>query len=190
VRGLVHDGRAVLIGTTHIATSERLSEVLHDRGIDHRVLNARRDAEEAEVIAEAGQPGRVTIATNMAGRGTDIHLHPDVRDNGGLEVISLQMHESPRIDRQLVGRSGRQGDPGSARFVLSLQDPLLLEHAGDERLALRSSTRKFGAPVRTTRALRLWRRVQRDLERRHREMRIALITRQQSLEQLFGYDSE
>jgi preprotein translocase subunit SecA len=118
-------GRAVLVGTRSIEDSEELGALMLQTGLEFRILNAVRHREEAEIIALAGQPGRITIATNMAGRGTDIELHPDVKKAGGLHVIATEHHESGRIDRQLFGRSARQGDPGSAQAILSLEDDLL-----------------------------------------------------------------
>ncbi len=123
-------GRAVLVGTRSVEASELLSGLLGRQGIEHTVLNARQNAEEAQIIAEAGQPGRVTVATNMAGRGTDILLHPEVRTAGGLHVILTEFHESRRIDRQLYGRAGRQGDPGSFESLVSLEDELFRAFAG------------------------------------------------------------
>lgn len=125
VVGLVGAGRAVLIGTRSIEMSELVSRSLDEAGVSHRVLNADFDAEEAGVIARAGEGGAVTVATNMAGRGTDIVLDDRARASGGLHVILTEMHSSRRIDRQLIGRSGRQGDPGSSRAMLSLEDELL-----------------------------------------------------------------
>jgi preprotein translocase subunit SecA len=115
----------VLVGTTSIENSERLSAMLKKRGIPHKVLNAKYHAEEAAIVAQAGQPGAVTIATNMAGRGTDILLGPGVAELGGLHIIGTERHESRRIDNQLRGRAGRQGDPGSSQFFLSLEDELM-----------------------------------------------------------------
>jgi preprotein translocase subunit SecA len=119
------EGQPVLVGTVSIETSERLSEMLKKKGIPHKVLNAKHHAEEAEIVAKAGQPGAVTIATNMAGRGTDIVLGPGVAEKGGLHIIGTERHESRRIDNQLRGRAGRQGDPGSSQFYLSLEDELM-----------------------------------------------------------------
>lgn len=119
-------GRPVLVGTASVADSERISVLLKPTGIAHRVLNARNDAEEAPIIAQAGQKGAVTISTNMAGRGTDIQLGEGVAELGGLYVIGTCRHEARRIDHQLRGRSGRQGDPGESRFFLSLEDDLML----------------------------------------------------------------
>jgi preprotein translocase subunit SecA len=139
--GKVHrEGRPVLIGTDSVAESERLSSCLAQAGLPHRVLNARQDDEEAQIIAAAGQPGQITIATNMAGRGTDIALGPGVAALGGLHVISSQHNVSARIDRQLLGRCARQGDPGSAQTLLALDQPMIARlapawvarHVGDE----------------------------------------------------------
>jgi preprotein translocase subunit SecA len=118
-------GQPVLVGTVSIEKSERLSRMLKRKGIPHQVLNAKNHEREAEIIAQAGQKGAVTIATNMAGRGTDIVLGEGVAELGGLHVIGTERHESRRIDNQLRGRSGRQGDPGSSRFFLSLNDDLM-----------------------------------------------------------------
>ena len=118
-------GQPVLVGTTDIAKSERLSRMLEKRGITHQVLNAKYHEREAQIVADAGQSGSVTIATNMAGRGTDIVLGEGVADRGGLHIIGTERHESRRIDNQLRGRSGRQGDPGSSRFFISLEDDLI-----------------------------------------------------------------
>src|SRR5205807_1198546 len=122
---LCAQGRAVLIGTRSVEKSEKLSELLHQAGIDHQMLNAKQPLREADIIARAGQRGRVTIATNMAGRGTDIKLDPDVVKAGGMHVLGTERHDARRIDRQLAGRAGRQGDPGSCQFFLSLEDELL-----------------------------------------------------------------
>ena len=134
-------GRPTLVGTTSIERSEMLSSRLKRRGIDHEVLNARQHEREAEIIKLAGQTGRVTIATNMAGRGTDIVLGDGVADRGGLHVIGTERHEARRIDNQLRGRSGRQGDPGSSRFFLSLEDDLMRRFASDR---MRSLMQRFG----------------------------------------------
>jgi preprotein translocase subunit SecA len=125
--------RPVLVGTTSVEVSETLSRMLGKK-IKHSVLNAKRHKEEAEIVAHAGQPGAVTIATNMAGRGTDIKLGPGVAEAGGLHIVGTERHEARRIDRQLRGRTGRQGDPGASRFYLSLEDDLL-RIFGSERIA-------------------------------------------------------
>jgi preprotein translocase subunit SecA len=113
------------VGTRSIAASEKLGEMLSLRGVDHHVLNAREESGEAAVIATAGERGRITIATNMAGRGTDIKLGPRVSELGGLHVIATERHESGRVDRQLFGRAARQGDPGSAQAFVSAEDELV-----------------------------------------------------------------
>jgi preprotein translocase subunit SecA len=136
-------GRPVLIGTASVAASEHLSRLLAEAGLAHATLNARQDRHEAAIIARAGERGRITVATNMAGRGTDIKLGPGVAELGGLHVIVTERHEASRIDRQLCGRAARQGDPGSCELILSLEDPLL------ERVAAR-----FGA--RTLRRVAAW----------------------------------
>ncbi len=122
---LSNAGRPILVGTTSVDVSEKLSRMLKLRGIDHNVLNAKQHKREADIVAEAGQPGKVTIATNMAGRGTDIKLSQEVKDRGGLAIIGTERHDSRRVDRQLRGRSGRQGDPGSSQFYVSLEDNLM-----------------------------------------------------------------
>ncbi|WP_462247589.1 preprotein translocase subunit SecA [Ekhidna sp.] len=122
---LTKAGRPVLVGTTSVEISELLSRMLQMRNIKHQVLNAKQHAKEADVVAEAGKPGAVTIATNMAGRGTDIKLTDEVKAAGGLAIIGTERHESRRVDRQLRGRSGRQGDPGSSQFYVSLEDNLM-----------------------------------------------------------------
>jgi preprotein translocase subunit SecA len=118
-------GRAVLVGTRSIADSERLAAILAQRGVAYQLLNGRQDAEEAAIVAQAGQPGTLTIATNLAGRGTDIRLRPGVAERGGLHVILAECHESERIDRQFIGRCARQGDPGSAQIFVSAEDSLI-----------------------------------------------------------------
>ncbi|TMD99900.1 MAG: preprotein translocase subunit SecA [Chloroflexi bacterium] len=118
-------GRPVLVGTVSVEKSERLAKMLERRGLKHNVLNAKQHEREAAIVAEAGQPNAVTIATNMAGRGTDIVLGPGVTDVGGLHIIGTERHESRRIDNQLRGRAGRQGDPGSSKFFISLEDDLM-----------------------------------------------------------------
>ncbi len=127
-------GRPVLVGTTDVETSELLARMMRIRGISANVLNAKEHAREAEIVAQAGQKGRVTIATNMAGRGTDIKLTQEVKDAGGLAIIGTTRHDSRRVDRQLRGRAGRQGDPGSSCFYISLEDDLMRKF-GSERIA-------------------------------------------------------
>ena len=129
---LTKAGRPVLVGTTDVETSELLSRMLRLRGIDHQVLNAKQHAREAEVVKHAGEPSTVTIATNMAGRGTDIKLPEEVKNAGGLAIIGTERHDSRRVDRQLRGRSGRQGDPGSSIFYISLEDKLMRLFGGEK----------------------------------------------------------
>ncbi|MBR4299565.1 MAG: preprotein translocase subunit SecA [Bacteroidales bacterium] len=129
---LTKEGRPVLVGTTDVETSELLSRMLRLRGIQHQVLNAKQHAREAEVVKHAGEPGTVTIATNMAGRGTDIKLPEEVKKAGGLAIIGTERHDSRRVDRQLRGRSGRQGDPGSSIFYVSLEDKLMRLFGGEK----------------------------------------------------------
>ncbi len=118
-------GQPILVGTTSVDISEKLSRMLQLKGLDHNVLNAKQHQREAEIVAEAGRPGKITIATNMAGRGTDIKINDEVKKAGGLAIIGTERHESRRVDRQLRGRSGRQGDPGSSQFYVSLEDNLM-----------------------------------------------------------------
>ncbi len=127
-------GRPVLVGTTSVEVSELLSRILKQKQIPHNVLNAKQHAREAQVVAEAGLTGAITIATNMAGRGTDIKLGPNVKEAGGLAIVGTERHESRRVDRQLRGRAGRQGDPGSSQFYVSLEDDLM-RMFGSERIA-------------------------------------------------------
>jgi preprotein translocase subunit SecA len=131
---LTEAGRPVLVGTTSVEISELLSRMLKLRGIKHNVLNAKMHQKEADIVAEAGQPGQVTIATNMAGRGTDIKLGAGVKEVGGLAIVGTERHESRRVDRQLRGRAGRQGDPGSSQFFVSLEDNLM-RLFGSERIS-------------------------------------------------------
>jgi len=134
VERLIGIGRPVLVGTTSVETSELLSKMLKMKHIEHSVLNAKLHQKEAEIVAHAGEPGHVTIATNMAGRGTDIKLKGGVREAGGLAIIGTERHESRRVDRQLRGRAGRQGDPGSSLFFVSLEDDLM-RIFGSDRIA-------------------------------------------------------
>ena len=134
IQKLVSEGRPVLVGTTTVEISEGLSRMLDKENIKHQVLNAKFHQKEAEIIANAGLSGAVTIATNMAGRGTDIKLGPNVKEAGGLAIIGTERHDSRRVDRQLRGRAGRQGDPGSSQFFVSLEDDLMRKF-GSERIA-------------------------------------------------------
>ena len=144
VERLHREGRPVLVGTRNVANSEQIARMLKEKRIDCQVLNAHRLEAEAQIVTLAGEPGRITIATNMAGRGTDIRLGDGVAENGGLRVIATERHESGRVDRQLFGRSGRQGDPGTAQAFLSVEDELFRRHLPD------SLQRALHASVRST----------------------------------------
>jgi preprotein translocase subunit SecA len=168
------EGRPVLVGTRSIDKSEKLSALLEQRGIEHQVLNANHIAEEAEIVAQAGQRGRVTVSTNMAGRGTDIKLGEGVLPLGGLHVICTEMHDSARIDRQLIGRCGRQGDPGTFRQFVALDDELLSTGLGPKKAKkCEEAGKRSGASLDGY--LRLFRIAQRKVERRHFRDRKALM---------------
>ncbi len=165
-------GRPVLVGTRSVAASEHLSGLLGGKGIAHQVLNARQDEHEADIIARAGEMGRIVVATNMAGRGTDIKLGPLVRDLGGLHVIATEMHESGRIDRQLFGRCGRQGDPGSFEMILSLEDELVKVYgSATVRVLVEQLGRGKATPAARRLAENLMWSAQRAAERSHSKMR-------------------
>jgi preprotein translocase subunit SecA len=187
VRDLHGTGRPVLVGTRSVESSERISCRLRAAGLPHRVLNARQDEEEAETIARAGEPGSITVATDMAGRGTDIRLHPGVIPQGGLHVISSEPHEASRTDRQLFGRCGRQGDPGSHEGFASIEDDLLANHVPRSARAIRS----LGPGV--MRFLLPWvgplliRRAQKAAERRHRRARAALLDLEEGLDEALAF---
>jgi preprotein translocase subunit SecA len=174
VQRLQAAGRPVLIGTRSVEKSELLSARLNKAGIEHQVLNAKIHEHEAKVVAQAGQPGRVTIATNMAGRGTDIKLGPGVAEAGGLAVLGTERHEALRIDRQLAGRAGRQGDPGSSQFFLSLEDELL-EGLGPWRQEALRRRGQRGGNVDWQTYHGSFIRAQRRVERRHNRQRVDLM---------------
>jgi preprotein translocase subunit SecA len=179
-------GRAVLIGTRSVAASELASERLTAAGLVHEVLNARQDAREAEIIKEAGQPGRITVATNMAGRGTDIGLSPEVRAAGGLHVILSEYHDAARIDRQLFGRAGRQGDPGSCEAIVSLDDELFLAHASPLLGWLRARAAPTGLlPAHWGRLLR--RHAQAAAERQNSRIRRQTVDMDKRVEQSLAF---
>lgn len=176
-------GRPVLVGTRSIDRSETISKLLDAAGITHQVLNARHVAAEAEIISQAGQAGKVTVATNMAGRGTDVQLSDDAYEAGGLHVICSELHESARIDRQLIGRCGRQGDPGSFRQFHSLEDDILATGLGEsraEKLRKRSTVSEAEMPH----LARILRRAQARLERRHFRQRKLLLYHEKERSQL------
>jgi preprotein translocase subunit SecA len=167
-------GRPVLIGTRSVEKSEKLSQRLHAAGIPHQVLNAKQHEQEAKVVEHAGECGKVTIATNMAGRGTDIKLGPGVADAGGLHVLGTERHEARRIDRQLIGRSGRQGDPGGSQFFLSLEDELL-EGLGPHRQDALRQRGERGGDANWDGYQPVFLRAQRRVERRHYRQRVDLM---------------
>ncbi len=171
--------RPVLVGTRSIDKSEHLSQLLREAGIDHQVLNARQLAAEAEIVARAGQPRKVTVATNMAGRGTDVRLDDEVRQLGGLHVVCTELHESSRIDRQLIGRCGRQGDPGTFRQFMALDDDILLAGLGPRRAARLA---RLGGRLNGTanHLARHFRRAQANVQRQHfRQRRLLLYNEDQ-----------
>ncbi len=171
---LHEQGRPILIGTRSIDKSEHLAKLFNARGIEHQVLNANHIEAEAEIIAAAGALGKVTVSTNMAGRGTDIKLGDGVLDLGGLQVICTEMHDASRIDRQLIGRCGRQGDPGTYRQYISLDDELLLGGLGPEKSKkLNAMGEASDGPFEG--AARLFRKAQRKVEKRHFRQRKAMM---------------
>jgi preprotein translocase subunit SecA len=177
--------RSVLIGTPSVDASEALGARLHEAGIPHTILNARFPEVEAEIIAEAGLPGRVTVATNMAGRGTDILLDDQVRARGGLHVIATERHSSRRIDRQLVGRAARQGDPGGYQFFLSLEDELLRALPADKRIRLIRAARPNARGELSAGWIRTFDRLQRSLETTHTRQRRQLLKHEQEQEKRY-----
>jgi preprotein translocase subunit SecA len=169
-------GRPVLVGTRSVAASEHLSRLLEAAALPHRVLNARQDQEEAETIACAGEKGQITVATNMAGRGTDIRLAPGVSDLGGLHVIATERHEARRIDRQLFGRCGRQGDPGSSEAVVSLEDELIAVFTDKPLKGVAALlVRRPGTFINRMIGRIIFQRAQRRAERLHAKMRHNLL---------------
>jgi preprotein translocase subunit SecA len=182
----ITDGRPVLIGTRSVKASEEISAVLAERGIEHALLNAKQDQLESEVVALAGQPHRVTVATNMAGRGTDILLGPGVAERGGLHVILTEYHESRRIDRQLFGRCARQGDPGSCEAIVSLDDEIYTVYApAATALVARSSTHNAGISAFFHRALRVL--AQSRAERRGAYIRLQNLAQDRRLERALAF---
>jgi preprotein translocase subunit SecA len=179
-------GRPVLIGTRSVKASEEVSAVLAERGIEHALLNAKQDQLESEVVALAGQPHRVTVATNMAGRGTDIQLGPGVAERGGLHVILTEYHESRRIDRQLFGRCARQGDPGSCEAIVSLNDEIYTVYApATTALIARSATYNAGVLAFFHRALRVL--AQSRAERRGAYIRLQNLAQDRRLERALAF---
>ena len=186
VSDLHAEGRPVLLGTRSVAASEHVSRLLEKAGLAHRVLNARQDLEEAQIVAEAGQPGQITVATNMAGRGTDIRLGDGVAERGGLHVIATERHEASRIDRQLFGRCGRQGDPGSYEAMVSLDDELFTTYGRRWRW-LAARFRLGDRPLPSRIGEWLSRVAQRAAERRHARMRRDLLRMDEQLEKALAF---
>ena len=186
VRSLKASGRPVLVGTRSVAASEVLSQRLQTFGISHVVLSAAQDREEAAVIARAGEPNAVTVATNMAGRGVDIRLADGVAERGGLHVILTERHDAGRIDRQLAGRCGRQGDPGSYEFILSLEDPLLEATSAPLRQLLAASP----TAIRHALAPLAFAIAQRGAERAHSRARRELLRSDQQLGMVLAFTGE
>jgi preprotein translocase subunit SecA len=177
-------GRPVLVGTRSVGASEHLSERLAAAGLPHQLLNARQDREEADVVAQAGLAGRITVATNMAGRGTDIKLGPGVREAGGLHVIATELHESRRIDRQLFGRCGRQGDPGSFEALCAFDDELLKAYLG---AVARGAAEGAGGALPQAAVRRLLRLAQARAERANAAIRRALLTSDEKMGDMLAF---
>jgi len=177
--------RPVLAGTRSVEASEKLSGLLSDKRLPHKVLNARQDKEEAEIIALAGQPAGITVATNMAGRGTDIRLGSGVPDLGGLHVIATERHESGRIDRQLFGRCGRQGDPGTSEAFVSLEDELITVRIWKPLRWLAEATLNTSLGKWLGRVL--FGRAQRGAQRLHARMRHNLLKMDEQLSESLAF---
>ncbi len=185
IESLHRQGRPVLVGRRSVDASEHLSKLLDGACLPHRVLNAREDREEAGIVARAGEAGRITVATNMAGRGTDIRLAPEALEAGGLHVIATERHEARRMDRQLFGRCGRQRDAGSFELVASLQDELLRAHGGALR---RLTDPEAGGPLRAVPFQRaaVW-LAQRRAERLHSRIRRQLLKTDARISSLLAF---
>ena len=187
IRRVNQTGRPVLVGTRSVGASERLSRMLTEVGLENQVLNAVRHKEEAQVIAAAGQPGKITVATNMAGRGTDIKLGAGVAESGGLHVLATERHEAGRIDRQLFGRCARQGDPGTCQAIVSLEDELVRRHAPHIASSLR---RRYGGregEVRSRIARIAFNIAQRRAERMALSQRKGVLQSDNWLDQYLGF---
>jgi preprotein translocase subunit SecA len=183
---LAQQGRAVLVGTRSVEASEKLGHLLESSGVEHILLNARQDKSEAEIVSDAGQPGRITVATNMAGRGTDIKLSSEVEATGGLHVILTEFHESARVDRQLFGRSARQGDPGTTEAIVSLQDDVF------QSFAPAAGRRLIAWLIRDMRHSKRWFRrwvthVQNRAERHYRKQRVETTRRDGEWARALGF---
>ena len=175
-REFIEEGRSVLIGTASVEVSEVLSRMFKRAKISHELLNAKQNAREAEIVGLAGRKGAVTIATNMAGRGTDIKLDKEVKDSGGLAIIGSERHDSRRIDRQLRGRSGRQGDPGSSKFFISMEDDLMRLFGGERNAAIMSRLKiPEGEPIQANMMTKAVERAQKKIEENNFGIRKRLI---------------
>lgn len=175
IRDILAKGRPVLVGTRSIDKSFVLSKKLSDAGIAHTVLNAHEEEREAEIVKHAAEARHVTVATNMAGRGTDIKLTEEVKKAGGLFVIGTERHESRRVDNQLAGRAGRQGDPGDAQFFVSLEDPLIKRYRPKASARLVRRYAKRNKPINSPSIRRFFKRLQLSIESQHRKLRNQLI---------------
>jgi len=180
-------GRPTLVGTRSVAASEHLSRLLQARGVPHTVLNARQDKGEAEIVAQAGEPGRITVATNMAGRGTDIRLAHGVAEAGGLHVIATERHESGRIDRQLFGRCGRQGDPGTYEAIVSFEDELVTVYGGRVGRWLAARRVRSDRPVSAWLGAVVFGRAQRAAERIFSKARQELLRMDEQLDSTLAF---
>jgi preprotein translocase subunit SecA len=187
VKAMHKIGRPILVGTCSVEESEQVGGWLEQEGISHRVLNAKQDRHEAEIIAVAGQQGAITVATNMAGRGTDIELGPGVEELGGLHVISLSLNDSYRIDRQLYGRCARQGDPGSAEAILSLEDAALTNYFAPPVLKFMANLASTGKPVPGFVSRLILRLPQRSHEKKQCRMRKALMKQDKRLRRTLAF---
>ncbi|MBI2875401.1 MAG: preprotein translocase subunit SecA [Candidatus Tectomicrobia bacterium] len=188
IASLHREGRPILVGTRSVAASEHLGQLLTGSGLPHRVLNARQDQEEAQIVAQAGEPGRITVATNLAGRGTDIRLSPGVAELGGLHVIATERHEARRIDRQLFGRCGRQGDPGSCQAILSPEDEIVALYGGRLwRRLTAAMAHAPGHPLPSWIGRLAFRRAQRAAERLHSRIRRDLLKLDEQLDSTLAF---
>jgi preprotein translocase subunit SecA len=184
---LQNEGRPVLVGTRSVAASEHLSTLLSAAGVMHQVLNARQDQEEAQVVAKAGERANITVATNMAGRGTDIRLAPGIAEKGGLHVLATERHDARRIDRQLFGRGGRQGDPGSYQAIVSLEDELVHDIYGKHAARLCSRFWGNGTPLPGWLGAALVGLAQRIAERHHARVRSELLKTDDQLSDMLAF---
>jgi preprotein translocase subunit SecA len=181
-----HQGRPVLIGTRSVAESEKLSRLFEEAGVEHVVLNAHHDAQEAAIVSKAGTAGRITIATNMAGRGTDIKLEDGVKRSGGLHVILTEYSQSTRVDRQLIGRGGRQGDPSTYEVLVALDDELFATYAARYVRILRPLLMGSG-PFADRWAEFLRSRAQQRAEALDYKARIETLRAQRAMDQMLGF---